>query len=84
MLTGVMGGADILTFIHLALAAVERQTELMEWVDSWWGMWNTSWLTPEGWYANSGRIGMYVWCPPPAAADAALEQLCKYHLKRPG
>jgi hypothetical protein len=25
-----------------------------------------------------------VWCPPPAAADAALEQLCKCHLKRPG
>jgi hypothetical protein len=26
----------------------------------------------------------YVWCPPPAAADVALEQLCKCHLKRPG
>jgi hypothetical protein len=75
MLTGVMGGADMLTFIPLALTVIERQPELMEWVDSWWGTGNNSLLTPEGWY---------VWCPPPAAADAALEQLCKFHLKRPG
>jgi hypothetical protein len=46
MLTGVMGGADMLAFITLALTAVERQPELMEWVDSWWGTGNNSWLTP--------------------------------------
>jgi hypothetical protein len=74
----------MLTFIPLALTAIERQPELMEWVDSWWGTGNNSWLTPEGWYAGSSRIGTYVWCPPPAAADAALEQLCKFHLKLPG
>jgi hypothetical protein len=84
MLTGVIGGADMLTFIPLALTTVERQPELMEWVDSWQGTVNNSWLTPEGWYAGSSRIGMYVWCPPPAAADAALEQLCKCYLKQPG
>jgi hypothetical protein len=73
MLTGFMGGADMLTFIHVALTAVEQQHELMEWVDSWCGTGNTSWLTPEGWYAGSGRIGTYVSCPPPATADAALD-----------
>jgi hypothetical protein len=46
MLTGVMGGADMLTFIPLDLTAVERQPELMEWVDSWWGTGNNYWLTP--------------------------------------
>jgi hypothetical protein len=56
MLTGVMGGADMLTFIPLALTAIERQPELMEWVYSWWGTGNSSWLTPEGWYADSSRI----------------------------
>jgi hypothetical protein len=64
MLTGVMGGADMLTLIPLALTAVGIQPELMEWVDSWWGTGNNSWLTPEGWYAGSSRIGTYVWCPP--------------------
>jgi hypothetical protein len=34
MPTGVMGGADMLTFIPLALTAIERQPKLMEWVDS--------------------------------------------------
>jgi hypothetical protein len=29
MLTGVMGGADMLTFTHLALTSVVRQPELM-------------------------------------------------------
>jgi hypothetical protein len=71
------------TLIPLALTAIERQPDIMEWVDSWWGTVNNSWLNPEGWYAGSSRIGMYVWCPPPAAANAALEQLCKCHLKRP-
>jgi hypothetical protein len=48
MLTGVMGGSDMLTFIPLALTAIEQKPELMEWVDSWWGTGNNSWLTPEG------------------------------------
>jgi hypothetical protein len=74
----------MLTFIPLALTSVERHPELIEWVDSWWLTVNTSWITPDGWYAGLGQIGTYVWCPPPAAADAALEQLCKCHLKRPG
>jgi hypothetical protein len=84
MLTGVIGGADMLTSIPLDLTAIERQPELTEWVDSSWGTGNNSWLTPEGLYAGSSRIGTYVWCPPPAAADAALEQLCKCHLIRTG
>jgi hypothetical protein len=55
MLTGVVGVADVLTFIPLVLTAVERQPELMEWVGSCWAMEDTSWLTQEGWYAGSGR-----------------------------
>jgi hypothetical protein len=65
MLTGVMGEANMITFIPLDLTAIERQPELMEWVDSWWGTGNNSWLTPDGWYAGSSRIGTYVWCPHP-------------------
>jgi hypothetical protein len=34
MLTGVMGGVDMLTLIPLALTAVELQPELIEWVYS--------------------------------------------------
>jgi hypothetical protein len=55
-MTGVMGGAEMLTLIHSALATVERRPELMEWVDSWWGTGDTSWLTPKGWYAGIGSM----------------------------
>jgi hypothetical protein len=48
MLAGVIGGAGMITSIPLALTVIERQPELMEWVDSWWGTENNSWLTPEG------------------------------------
>jgi hypothetical protein len=81
MLTGVMGGEDMLTFIPLGLTTLERQSELRECVNSWWVSGDASWLTPEGWYAGSGRDGTYMWCPPPAAADVALEQVCKCQLK---
>jgi hypothetical protein len=83
-MTGVMGGSGMLTLTNVPLTTVERRPELMEWVDSWWGTGDTSWLTPEGWYAGTGSIGTYIWRPPPAAPDAALEQLCKCHLKHFG
>jgi hypothetical protein len=60
MLAGVMVGANMLTFNPLALTAFERYPELMEWVDSWWGKGNNSWLTP--------RDGMQV--------QAGLECMC--------
>jgi hypothetical protein len=47
ILTGVMGFADMFTFIPLALTAVERHPDLMDWVDSWWGTGNNSWLIPQ-------------------------------------
>jgi hypothetical protein len=47
MLLEVMGGADVLIFIPLALTVVDRHPELMELVDYWWGTCNTSWITPE-------------------------------------
>jgi hypothetical protein len=48
MLTGVMGGADMLTFIPLGLAELERQPELMEWVNFWWGSGDALLLTTKG------------------------------------
>jgi hypothetical protein len=47
MMTGVMGGSDMLSFVPSALTAIERQDNLGEWVNSWWGEVNASWLEPE-------------------------------------
>ena len=38
-------------------------------------------LSPEGWYLQVFEQGNYVWTPPLAASDAALENLCRnFHL----
>jgi hypothetical protein len=42
MMNGVMGGADMLTFIPLALTSVKQQSEMMEYVNSFWGTDDTS------------------------------------------
>jgi hypothetical protein len=74
-MTGFMGGADVLYFAPLALMAVERQDNLGEWVNYWWGKENASWLGPEDWFGGSNQAGHFIWAPAPAAADVALEQL---------
>jgi hypothetical protein len=83
MLSGVMGGKDMLCFVPLHLSALERSPLLKPWVESWWGDDSLEWLSPDDWFATPHRGGNFAWSPPPAAADAALEQLCRTQLKRP-
>jgi hypothetical protein len=83
MLSGVMGGKDMLCFAPLHLSALERSPPLKPWVESWWGDDSLEWLTPDDWFAAPHRGGNFAWSPPPSAADAALEQSCQTQLKRP-
>jgi hypothetical protein len=73
----------MLSFVPLHLSAQEREPLLQPWVNSWFPEGRGSWLTPFGWFTHGHRNGHHVWCPPPTAADTALEQLaCAIH-KRP-
>jgi hypothetical protein len=67
----------------LHLLALERSELLKPWVESWWPDESLEWLSHEDWFTTLHPGGNFVWSPPPAAADAALEQLCRVHLKRP-
>jgi hypothetical protein len=78
-----MGGDSILTFVPLHLSAPQRSQSLKAWVESWWPDDSLEWLAPDDWFATPHRSGNFVWTPPPAAADAALEQMCRAQLKRP-
>jgi hypothetical protein len=82
---GVMQGKDFLSFVLLHLSVVDRQpTAIQEWVQSWFGApGKMEWLTQEGWYTQGYTLDWCIWTPPPAAADAALEQLAKWTHKRP-
>jgi hypothetical protein len=53
-------------------------------VESWFrGSQESHWLSPEGWILDGQEKDRCIWMPPPAAADAALDQLAKSTHKRP-
>jgi hypothetical protein len=81
----LVGGNDFLLHVPLHLGALERQPlELQEWVDSWYaGVGQAKWLDPTDWFCEGHVRDFCVWAPPPAAADAALEQMAKAVHKRP-
>jgi hypothetical protein len=84
MMSGVMGGADMLPFVPLEKGADERSGNLKHWAHTWWRSDSpTKWLNPEGWFDLSARQVWFVWCPPPAISDTVLEQMYKAHQKIP-
>lgn len=82
---GIMNGSSMLSYIPLHLDAFERQgSSLKLWVTSWFqGKSEPCFLSPRDWYASGHTHSTCVWSPPPAAADAALEQLAFGIHKRP-
>ena len=83
--SGVMAGDSFLSHIPLNLEAFSRSKALQGWLESalpreW------CWLkTGEDWFRLpfGDAMGRYVWNPPPALADVALEQLCEKKLMHP-
>ena len=80
---GVATGTSMLSYVPLNETAFERQPNLERWIYSTIppGEWST--LDPTGWYEKGHTAGNFVWAPPPAAADAALDQLCEAKHIRP-
>ena len=84
---GVLAGDSMLLHVPLNVSALDRQPQLRSF---FLGSVPESWeiLTPESWFDealsgclwdNSSQISAcrWMWFPPPAAADVALEQLCE-------
>jgi len=71
--------------VPLHLNAIERQPLLLEeWISYWLGNGDEiCWLSPEDWFGKGQHRDRCVWVPPPAGAEAALEQLAKANHKRP-
>ena len=80
---GIMRGQKFTSFVPLHLSALDRQgNSLKEWVHSWFPS-SAKWLEPKDWYYQGHFEETAIWTPPPAAADAALEQLGQAIHKRP-
>ena len=80
---GIMEGQSFSFFVPLHLNAAERQgASFRHWIHGWLGN-DCAWLEPRDWFTKGHTQKCNVWCPPPAAADAALEQLGQAIHKRP-
>ena len=95
---GVMAGKPMADFLPFHLTALERSPGLLPWVKSWLGescevLTPEGWyerghdfdggrVNTDGVWMPSLRAGTFVWAPPPAAADAAVEELRKARHKR--
>jgi hypothetical protein len=95
---GVSTGADMLSFIPFQLSAIERSTAVEDWIKSWLGeeaevLSPEGWFErghgllggktdSKGFWRHEFKPGKFVWDPPPAAADVALEELRKARIKR--
>ena len=95
---GVSLGRAMLSYCPWGQSALDRSPSLREWIKSWtspdlevlspddwfkrahdhWG----GYYDKRGFYRLHLKTGTYLWHPPPAAADAALEELRKARLKR--
>jgi hypothetical protein len=85
---GVMAGDTMLSFIPLHLTAVERVPKVEEWIRSWFtieggNLYPLRWMATDDWATNLIEKAVYVWVPPPAAADVAAEYMAKAIHKRP-
>ena len=83
MLTGVFAGKSMTDYVPLHLTALDRSPDLLTWVRAWYPR-DLTVLDPVDWYDRvlNQPVTDCLWVPAPAAADAAVEQLCMATLKR--
>ena len=98
MKEGVSVGQCMLKFCPWGQDALQRSTHLKSWImqtfgdtveflspEGWYGRGHDHWSKYKdgnGFWRINTKPGTFVWTPPPAAADAALEELRKARLKR--
>ena len=83
---GVMAGHPLLGYILLNLDCLQRSGKIKPWIMSWWPTKERGGLklcTSDDWYKGTNNDGCYLWTPPQAAADAAVEEMGKAIQKRP-
>jgi hypothetical protein len=87
---GVMAGDSVISFVPFYLSVVERSPAVFDWVSScadeevlhlspegWFERGHDhigGQMRPDGFWCPEFKCGCYLWAPPPAATDVALEE----------
>jgi hypothetical protein len=98
MKEGVTAGLDMMSFIPFHESALKRSPTVRDWIASWLGtgaefLSPEDWYErghdvsggsydSKGFWRSTFKPGKFVWSPPPAAANVALEELRKARIKR--
>ena len=77
LMTGVMAGGDMLMYVPLNKTAEERQPGLAEWLKSCAPVLDWKRLGTKDWFDKAFEDNNFIWLPPPAIADVAVDQLCE-------
>ncbi|KAL7575644.1 hypothetical protein ACA910_011468 [Epithemia clementina (nom. ined.)] len=80
LLNGVLSGLDMLQFVPLNWTA-EKLANFF--IDAISDSMTFELLDPTGWFEWALTKGDFIWMPPPAAADVAVEKLCESKHIRP-
>ena len=80
---GVVAGLPMLDYVPLNRGVDVRSPGLITWMIETFGEASLQPLTPAGWFHLAHTTANFLWAPPPAAADVALEQLCESRHVRP-
>ncbi|KAL7574950.1 hypothetical protein ACA910_010773 [Epithemia clementina (nom. ined.)] len=84
LMHGVLAGVDMLQYVPLNLTPEERQPGLIEFfTSSAHASFAFTPLNHEGWFDRAFEPGNFVWSPPPAAANVAIEKMCESKHIRP-
>jgi hypothetical protein len=59
------------------------RSQVLEWIHSCAGVLQLEVISPEGWYIDGHKQGNFLWDPPPAVADAAVDKICEAVHNRP-
>ena len=77
LMTGVMAGGNMLMYVPLNKTAEERQVGLVDWLRSIVPSMNWKELEAKDWFDKAFEDDNFIWMPPPAIADVAVDQLCE-------
>jgi hypothetical protein len=80
---GVMTGERFLSYVPINQTAFHRHGPLKEWIMRTLPGQHWHELSVEEWFTTANTDGRFVWVPPPATADVAVEHLCEVRHTRP-